>query len=78
MMNTWGSEYGAMMGPFMMIIFTVLLVLPFWRICKKAGYNGALALFILIPFVNMIFLYWLAFAEWPRQSGQERKQNVID
>lgn len=70
MMNTWGDGYGMMMGPIGMIIFTILLVLPFWRICTKAGFAGAWSLLILIPLVNLIFLYWLAFADWPvRRNG---------
>ena len=59
-----------MMGPVMMLVFTIILVLPFWRICKKAGYSGFLSLFILIPIANMIFLYWLAFAKWPRENSE--------
>ena len=70
MMNTWGSGDGFMMGPVMMLVFTIILVLPFWRICKKAGYSGFLSLFILIPIANMIFLYWLAFAKWPRENSE--------
>lgn len=57
------------MGPVAMLFFTFLLVLPFWRICNKAGFAGALSLFILIPIANLIFLYWLAFAEWPKSRN---------
>lgn len=65
MMNTWGLGYGSVMGPIGMIVFAILLVFPFWRICSKAGYSGALSLFMLIPIANLIFLYWLALADWP-------------
>ncbi len=58
------------MGPVAMLFFTILLVLPFWRICNKAGYTGAWSLFILIPIANLIFLYWLAFAEWPKARNE--------
>ncbi len=74
MMNTWGYEGGFIMGPVVMLIFTILMVLPFWRICKKAGYNGAFSLFILIPIANMIFLYWLAFAKWPTENSERTER----
>jgi|HubBroStandDraft_3_1064219.scaffolds.fasta_scaffold525309_2 hypothetical protein len=51
----------------LMFIFLAagVIVLPFWKICSKAGYPGALGLLILIPLANLIMLLVLAFAEWP-------------
>lgn len=65
MMNDWSFGFGVGTGPVMMIIFTVIMVYPFWRICSKAGFPGVLSLFILIPLANLVFLYWLALAQWP-------------
>jgi hypothetical protein len=49
-----------------MLVFTiVILLLPYWRIFKKAGYSPALSLLMLLPIVNIIMLYFLAFSEWP-------------
>lgn len=48
-----------------MLVMAIVVVLPFWRICAKAGYSGFLSLLILVPLVNLIFLYYLAFSEWP-------------
>ena len=42
-----------------------ILVLPFWRITAKAGYNPWLSLLTIIPVVNLIFLYFIAFSNWP-------------
>lgn len=52
-------------GLLWMIIMAALIVIPFWRICKKAGYPGFLSLLVLIPLVNLAFFYFLAFANWP-------------
>jgi hypothetical protein len=68
MMHEWGFGYGFYLGPLWMLIIAALIVLPFWRICEKAGYPGILALLIFIPFVNLVFLYWFAFADWPISS----------
>jgi len=54
------------------VVFGILLtVLPFWKICTKAGFPGPLALLMLVPLANIILPFYLAFAEWPalRQAG---------
>ena len=55
-------------GPFellMVIGIVVIYYLPFWRIVSKMGYPGVLSLIVLVPCVNFILLYFLAFTEWP-------------
>ncbi|MCK8514906.1 hypothetical protein M0534_00990 [Methylonatrum kenyense] len=57
---------GMMGGHLLWMLFMALvMVIPFWRICSKAGYPGWLGILILIPLVNLIFLYFLAFSQWP-------------
>lgn len=43
----------------------LLTVLPFWKICTKAGFPGPLALLMLVPFANVILPFYIAFADWP-------------
>ena len=50
------------------LAWAAIVVVPFWRICEKAGYSGALSLLILVPLVNVGLLYFLGFANWPRTS----------
>ena len=46
-----------------------VVVVPFWRIFAKAGFSGWLSLFIVIPFINLIVLYYVAFSVWrPKES----------
>lgn len=52
-----------------MLILAAVIVVPFWRICQKAGYTGWLSLLILFPIVNLGLLYFLAFARWPVTRG---------
>lgn len=52
-------------GGIWMVLLGVLLVVPFWRLSSRLGYPGPLALLILIPLVNLAFIYFLAFANWP-------------
>ena len=70
MMHDWGFAYGFGIGPFWMLVIAILFVLPLWQICVKAGYPGILALLVFIPVVNLIFLYWFAFSDWPSLRRQ--------
>jgi len=63
MMHEWGFAWG--IGPLGMLVFAALVVWPFWRICEKAGFAGVLSMLVFIPLVNLFFLYWFAFADWP-------------
>jgi hypothetical protein len=48
-------------------VLLVVAILPYWFIFSKAGYSGWVSLTQLIPLVNVVALYYLAFAEWPIQ-----------
>jgi hypothetical protein len=52
------------------LIVAAVVVIPFWRICGKAGYSPWLWLLALVPLVNLFLLYFLAFSEWPSQAGR--------
>jgi hypothetical protein len=48
-----------------LLFMALLIVWPFWRIFTKAGFTGWLAIGMLFPLVNLILVFYLAFAEWP-------------
>ena len=51
---------------FMVVLFSgVVYVIPAWMIFKKAGFNPALGLLAVVPVVNLVMLYYVAFAPWP-------------
>ena len=52
-------------GPLMMLILAALIIVPFWFIFKKAGHSQWLSLLMVVPMVNLIMLYYLAFAARP-------------
>lgn len=53
-----------------LVIFTTL---PFWFICKKAGFSPRLSLLSLVPLGVIILAFVLAFADWPNlKQGQPR------
>ena len=50
---------------FMVLIAVAIKLLIFCKIFSKAGYSWALGLLILVPVVNIIAAFFLAFADWP-------------
>lgn len=61
-------------GPLMMLVFAALIIVPFWFIFRKAGYSQWLGLLMVVPIVNLVMLYFLAFSDWPRLRERETKQ----
>lgn len=53
---------------FLALIVVVIKVLIFCKIFSKAGYCWALGLLMLVPIVNIIMPFVLAFADWPIQK----------
>jgi len=51
----------------LLIISLAIFVIPGWRIARKAGYPGAMSLLLLIPMLNIVFLWIFAFSRWPNQ-----------
>jgi hypothetical protein len=54
------------------VLFSLLLIIPTWRILTRAGFAGALSLFHLVPLLGMlVVLAILAFTTWP--AGEARR-----
>jgi len=52
--NGWGGY----------IIVSVLVIIPFWKIFRKAGFNPLLSILLVVPLVNLGILYYIAFTPW--------------
>lgn len=50
--------------PLIILIILAIVIVPFWFICKKAGFTPWLSLLNLVPLGGLILMYVLAFAEW--------------
>ena len=46
------------------LLFIPLFLVPYWRIFSKAGFSGWLSLLMVIPLINIVILYYVAFANW--------------
>jgi hypothetical protein len=58
--------------PILVIGLIILTVIPYWFILRKAGHPPALSLLMLIPLVNIVLLFWLAFGDWPALRAPAR------
>ncbi len=69
----------AMLIAFVVLIIIAIKLLIICKIFSKAGYSWALGLLMLIPILNIIMAFFLAFADWPVQRELRRlKQQQIE
>ncbi|HET7103599.1 MAG TPA: hypothetical protein VFI20_05890 [Terracidiphilus sp.] len=50
--------------PLVILVALAVVIVPFWFICKKAGFSPWLSLLNIIPLGNLVLIYVLAFAQW--------------
>jgi len=50
--------------PLIILVILAIVIVPFWFICKKAGFSPWLSFLNIIPAGGLILMYVLAFAEW--------------
>ena len=48
------------------LIVLILVIVPLWRICTRAGFSGWWSLLVMVPLLNLIMLWVFAYAKWPR------------
>lgn len=56
-------------GLLMLIIMVALIVVPYFRIWKRTGHSGWISVLMIVPLVNIVLLYVLAFKRWPSIDG---------
>lgn len=56
---------------FVMLVSLAITIVIYWKIFSKAGWSGAMGLLMLVPLVNIVMLFVLAFATWPIQRELE-------
>jgi uncharacterized membrane protein YhaH (DUF805 family) len=55
----------AFLVAFIVLVILAVKLLICCKIFSNAGYSWALGLLMLIPIVNIIMMFYLAFADWP-------------
>jgi hypothetical protein len=73
MMNHWMDFTGLGFGLTHWIVFAVFVaavLYPVGRILDRIGFSPFWSVLVMIPFVNLIGLWGLAFIDWPRDRNQ--------
>jgi hypothetical protein len=54
------------------LVVLILVIVPLWRICARAGFVPALSLLVVIPWLGfLIVAAVLGFAEWPNLKNRQ-------
>ena len=69
MMNESMSGSTMWAGHWLWMLVIAIVVVPVWRICRRTGCPGWLGLLMLVPMVNLVLLYFIAFADWPADKA---------
>ena len=64
MWNGYGGGFG-----FFWIIMIAVMVIPVAKILGRIGFSQWWAAVVVVPMVNLIFLWVLAFIDWPRDKA---------
>jgi hypothetical protein len=64
MWNGYGGGFG-----FFWIIMIAVMVIPVAKILGRIGFNQWWAAVAIVPMVNLIFLWVLAFIDWPSDEA---------
>jgi uncharacterized membrane protein YhaH (DUF805 family) len=57
------------------MLLALVLIVPTWRICARAGFSGALSLFLFVPVIGpFIVMAVLAFSTWPAGEASPEKR----
>ncbi|ADK86321.1 hypothetical protein Deba_2968 [Desulfarculus baarsii DSM 2075] len=52
-------------------ILALLLVIPAWKVCQKAGFDPKWGLLVFVPYLGYLALSLkLALSPWPAASGR--------
>jgi len=55
----------------LVLLGTAVCIAPFWFIFGRMGYPLYFCFLLLLPFVNIGFMYYVALTDWPIERGQE-------
>jgi uncharacterized membrane protein YhaH (DUF805 family) len=76
MSESWIWGFGALALfsiAFIYFLLSLLIIIPTWRVFRRAGFSGALSLLHLVPGIGMlVVMAILAFSTWP--AGEARRK----
>lgn len=55
-------------------VMMVIGLIPYWKIFSKAGFSGWMSILMLVPLLNLVVLYVVAFSNWNVQANPYQQQ----
>jgi hypothetical protein len=62
-------------GAVMWLNVAAVIIILFWFIYAKARYSKWLSFLMVVPLVNLVKLYFLAFSNWPNLGVTENRSD---
>jgi hypothetical protein len=53
-------------------VFVILTAVPLTRILNRTGFNMWWCILLYVPILNLVGLWFFAYAEWPAIDGPSR------
>ena len=50
------------------LVIGLLFVPPYWKIFDRSGWHPALSFLMVVPLVNLVLLWVVAFKKWPSDN----------
>lgn len=55
-----------------LVVVALVVIVPLWRICGRAGFSPALSLLAVIPLLGIVIVAAvLGFAKWPSLKNRQ-------
>jgi hypothetical protein len=54
------------------LVMSLAVVWPAGRICRRLGFSPWLGVLAVLPLANLLLLWFVALAEWPRAENGPR------
>lgn len=59
----------------LVVLGAAVCIAPFWFILGRMGYPPYYCFLLLLPFLNIGFLYYVALTDWPIERDQAPQDN---
>jgi len=60
---------GILTGLFIGGCASIIFIIPFWMISKKAGFSPWWSLLFIFPLAGLVYIWVLGFSDWPSQRN---------
>jgi len=60
-----------------LFVGSIIIVFPYWKRFGQVGFSGWLSIGMVIPLINIVLLYYVALAGWPRDRANSAQPTTL-